>query len=168
MIHIRSQYLTITTAQSEGPHGAAINKKMKQCSDNGNMLVFPFFCLWLSFCLDLSFHGWYQRNYKWHTHGSERLDLNHISHLWTQQLRDVQIMENYWMLRWDVSNALYVITCYFDDDTKLIYYDRNIVMSVLIWSIIIIYEHNNDGALWWIIAWKRTKSGEKKYYERIR
>ena len=53
-------------------------------------------------------------------------------------------MEKHWLFLWASTDYLSVMTCYFKDDNKLIYYDRHIVMSVLIQSIIIIYDHNED------------------------
>ena len=42
-----------------------------------------------------------------------------------------------------------VLTCNLEDDTKWITIYRHIDLSILIWSIVIIYENNSDETLWW-------------------
>ena len=52
--------------------------------------------------------------------------------------------ETCWLSRWAIVDAPSVMTCKFEDHFKVIYPDRNIVLSILIWSIIIIYGHNDN------------------------
>ena len=46
-----------------------------------------------------------------------------------------------------MSDTPYIMTCHFEDDAKVIYHAKYIVLSILIWSIIIIYENNGNETL---------------------
>ena len=56
--------------------------------------------------------------------------------------------ETFWFLLWAIADTHSVTPCHFEDDSKVIFPDRHIILSFLIWNLIIIYENNDNDTLW--------------------
>ena len=90
-----------------------------------------------------------QRRFWWPTHGFERCDTKLNSNQWTQRRHNVTMLEYVWLLLFVVAYPFSVLNSILEDDTKGITIGRHMGLSVLIWSIIILYEHNNNDTFWW-------------------
>ena len=58
--------------------------------------------------------------------------------------REVLMMEQCWFLLLVVHYAPSVLICTLEVDTKVITIDKHMDLIIVIWSIIILYEHNSD------------------------